>query len=770
GQVQRRDELVGVSISADGTITGTLGDRKHNYYYLNGHRVGNVGNDGVEKVDYVQELAGKLGKGKESQYRVTTPVSVADFDENYLRIDGTYPGTSPGTWTVRDGDTLKSIASALWGDETLWYVLADANGLKSTDELKAGQTLTVPNKVTNVHNTASTFKPYDPGQAIGDTRPTLPDPPPPPSKGGGCGGFLPVIAIVVAVVATVFTAGALTAPAGAGLSGIMSAGASALGGGMGMAGVGASVVGGAVGAAASQGVMIAGGEQKGFNWKGVALGAVGAGVTAGVGGAMGGGAATTFGSGMVQGAARSVVTQGIGVATGLQHSFDWKGVAASAIASGVGAKVGAMTRGATASWDVQASRFATGVSAGVAAGATSTVVRGGSLGRNVGAITMDAVASTVGSIVVDNIASRPTTSALYGTAGDVNGIVADTAAQKSSSPNVFSMPANSTASNSALFGISGSLGVLDGLTSAAARDALASSAATAPHSAAATLYGPNVGFSTAAPLGGGASFGYVSDVGAASGATGTIGLAGGDADALLYAWNAQKRLSTDVRGGFDRQGNSTAGRAQYDLGGSWLADVPKLPVNLALNAVEGGVNLLSGTLPGTPDYVPFLNGAKIPYSLQASSYAEFGIGLLLGRGVGAVKAGESLAKATTVTTYRIEGIPNQRIVIGEAGQVSLAPNKDSVLWVNFGQTERATSYHQTKIEKGLPGAEFKSFEVHSGFVDRVRKDAVPERFARQYPEKPIISRDPYPDQFGLPKAYFEELMKAVIQGTGRNGQ
>ncbi|WP_217591466.1 LysM peptidoglycan-binding domain-containing protein, partial [Burkholderia sp. GbtcB21] len=94
---------------------------------------------------------------------VTTPVSVADFDENYMRIDGTYPGASPGTWTVREGETLKSIASALWGDETLWYVLADANGLKSTDELKAGQTLTVPNKVTNVHNTASTFKPYDPG-------------------------------------------------------------------------------------------------------------------------------------------------------------------------------------------------------------------------------------------------------------------------------------------------------------------------------------------------------------------------------------------------------------------------------------------------------------------------------------------------------------------------------------------------------------------------------------------------------------------------------
>ncbi|WP_338638622.1 LysM peptidoglycan-binding domain-containing protein [Burkholderia pyrrocinia] len=404
GQVQRRDELVGVSIAPDGAITGAQGDRKHNYYYLNGHRVGNVGNDGVEKVDYVQELAGKLGKGKESQYRLTTPLSVADFDENYLRIDGTYPGASPGMWTVREGETLKSIASALWGDETLWYVLADANGLKSTDELKAGQTLTVPNKVTNVHNTASTFKPYDPGQAIGDTQPTLPDPPPPPGRGGGCGGFLPVIAIVVAVVATVMTAGvaaSVMAPtATAGMS-TFAAGTGALTGTLGAAGVGAAAIGGAVGAVASQGVMIAGGAQSGLDWKGIALGAVGGAVSAGAGSALG--LANTTASAVMQGAARSVVTQGVGVVTGLQHSFDWKGVAASAIASGVGFEAGRVIGSSVSGMNPEVGRFITRVGAGMAAGAASTVVRGGSLGRNVGAITMDAIASTVGNLVVDSV-------------------------------------------------------------------------------------------------------------------------------------------------------------------------------------------------------------------------------------------------------------------------------------------------------------------------------------------------------------------------------
>ncbi|WP_269507035.1 hypothetical protein [Burkholderia sp. IMCC1007] len=38
GQVQRRDELVNVRVDGNGRIVGAAGDRKHNYYYLNGNR------------------------------------------------------------------------------------------------------------------------------------------------------------------------------------------------------------------------------------------------------------------------------------------------------------------------------------------------------------------------------------------------------------------------------------------------------------------------------------------------------------------------------------------------------------------------------------------------------------------------------------------------------------------------------------------------------------------------------------------------------------
>ncbi|MGF6415782.1 LysM peptidoglycan-binding domain-containing protein [Paraburkholderia sp. MM5482-R1] len=505
--MQRRDELVGVTVADDGTIRGATGDRKHNYYYLNGNRVGNQGNDGVETVDYVQELAGRLAKGSESQYKVFTPVGSADFDENFMAINGVYPGVSPGTWTVRDGDTLQSVASSLWGDATLWYILADANGLKGDDVLKAGQMLTVPNQVTNVHNTATTFKPYDPGKAIGNTQPTLPDPPPPPAKDGGCGPVAAIIAVVVAAVATVFTAGAASMALAGTLSsltvsGAMTADAAALVGGGAAIGFGtavaASVIGGAVGAAAAQGVMIAAGEQSGFNWKGVAMGAVGAavgssvlgvtGVGTAVGSAFGGSTASQFAGAAAQGAIRSITTQGIGVLTGAQHSFDWKGVAASAIASGVAYGVGAAVRsvGADFGFDMQSDsgRFVTGVSAGVAAGAASTIVRGGSLGRNVGAISMDAVASTIGNLVVDQVQAGSvgktdtTAQRVQEAIGGMNAQVLPGGLGGVGSG--FVAPEASYSNSTALFGVYG--GLVD--------------SSQTPYAGAAALFGPSSGLAT----------------------------------------------------------------------------------------------------------------------------------------------------------------------------------------------------------------------------------------------------------------------------------
>jgi len=60
------------------------------------------------------------------------------------------------------------------------------SGLGGDVTLSAGQRPAVPAKVTNLHNTAQTFKPYDPGAAIGDLSPTTPNPPPPALGKHGC--------------------------------------------------------------------------------------------------------------------------------------------------------------------------------------------------------------------------------------------------------------------------------------------------------------------------------------------------------------------------------------------------------------------------------------------------------------------------------------------------------------------------------------------------------------------------------------------------------
>ncbi|WP_221305973.1 hypothetical protein, partial [Paraburkholderia sp. WSM4180] len=466
---------------------------------------------------------------------------------------------------------------------------------------------------------------------------------------------------------------------------------------------------------------------------------------------------------------RSAATQGMALAVGAQRGFDWKGMAASAVASGVGFQaartinVGGSNVGFNMGSDP--GRFVTGMGAGIAAGAASTIVRGGSLGRNVGAISMDAIASTIGNMVVSQVQAgsvgktdytKQAIEAMNGEIlpGGLGGVGSGFVAPPYSS-------------NAALFGMGGSLDTLDSLTGATARSAYASSQVVEPYSGAAVLYGPNLGISAAGPLGRGDGFRYTGD---SSGTAGSIGLAGDDADALKYAWDVQKRLTTDVRGGFDQQGNSTAGHAQYDLGRSWLADVPKLPVNLALNTFEGGVNLLSGALPGTPDYVPFLEGAKIPYNSEASSYAEFGVGLLLGgRGVGAAR------EPSTITVFRVEGEGNRRLFIDEAtGSVSIPPvfaNKgrgdERNLYLNFGDEARAQSFLEQRLQQ-FPDNTIRAFTVPKSFVDQLRTSAVEEGRRSINPGKPVVA-DPTKarDQFGLSQQQIEQLRRVIIPGSGK---
>ncbi|SMC27724.1 YD repeat-containing protein [Andreprevotia lacus DSM 23236] len=378
-----RLDAQGLILRRDEYINGNQ-YRWRQYYYVGGKRVGDVANDGPSRNDYADALQALNNQGNnDTRYRDWQPISSADFDQNYEPISPDYPGNSSGSYIVNTGDTLQSIAQAIWGDASMWYVLAEANGLTGQETLSAGQVLSTPNKVTNIHHTATTQRVYNPGEAMGEVNPSLPNAPVPKADDDGCGVLGQVIMLVVAAVVTIYTAGAAsTLLAGQSLGtfgATMSAGFSAIGGELGVAIAGGSIasgigglataalsatIGGAVGSIASQGVGMAMGNVQSFSWSQVGIAALGAGLTAGIGGSGLGNAikgmftpasgaateaatvATTQGfqwsnvaAGALTGAASSVISQGVMSAAGIS-SFSWRGVAAGALQGAAGGAFG----------------------------------------------------------------------------------------------------------------------------------------------------------------------------------------------------------------------------------------------------------------------------------------------------------------------------------------------------------------------------------------------------------------------------------------------
>ena len=264
-----------------------------------------------------------------------------DNDYNYTPVNERYPGASPGSYVVSSGDTLRAIALAVYGDARLWFLIAQANGLSSDADLRAGQTLNVPNRVTNLYASAQTVRPYSPGEIVGDTTPTLPDPPPPPPPPqgqGGCGGFGQVLVMVVSIAVAI----AVPAMAGVALKEV---------------GLGLAMMSAAAGNVAGQVVGNIAGVQKGFNFRSLAMSVASAGIGHGIfgGGAPGaktladrllpGSLVTGFAGAAFNAAAGSLLGQGAAILVGAQQRFDWRAVAAAAAGGGVSAALGSTALG-----------------------------------------------------------------------------------------------------------------------------------------------------------------------------------------------------------------------------------------------------------------------------------------------------------------------------------------------------------------------------------------------------------------------------------------
>src|SRR5262249_32870414 len=107
----------------------------------------------------------------------------ANFGIGFTPVSPTFPSSQPISYAVVATDTLASIAKSFLGDEQLWYLIAEANGLTTgpTDLLQSqvGRSLRIPNVVTNVRNNADTFSPYNPNTIVPNT-PWVGAPLPPP--------------------------------------------------------------------------------------------------------------------------------------------------------------------------------------------------------------------------------------------------------------------------------------------------------------------------------------------------------------------------------------------------------------------------------------------------------------------------------------------------------------------------------------------------------------------------------------------------------------
>lgn len=413
GQIIRRDE--------SGYIAGQTGNPHELWYRFGGRQLGYTGNNGTSDISNDMSIAERrtVSPTNPGTYRngQMYGIAYADFAQSHDPINSYYQGAAGGSYRVNQGDTLAGIAQSLYGDSSLWYKIAEANGLSAATALIEGQTLVLPTGVIRSKNNASTFKPYDAAEATGDLNPATPKPP----KKAKCGAFGQLILIAIAVAISVI------APFGAGF----------------VATIGNAVLGSVI----SQGFGIATGLQEKFSFKQVALAGLSAGVSAGLSSlstvgnsaiaagtktaeTLSAGAKTlrgigqflnkgTFLSDVVRGAASSAISQGVATATGLQDRFSWTGVAVGGLVSGVvgaanrglakggiGVAASAITSATERNAGFYANQMLSGMAGAIAGGAARSLANGSSFGDNILATLPDVIGATIGNLVGDAARGR----------------------------------------------------------------------------------------------------------------------------------------------------------------------------------------------------------------------------------------------------------------------------------------------------------------------------------------------------------------------------
>jgi hypothetical protein len=123
--------------------------------------------------------------------------------------------------------------------------------------------------------------------------------------------------------------------------------------------------------------------------------------------------------------------------------------------------------------------------------------------------------------------------------------------------------------------------------------------------------------------------------------------------------------------------------------------------------------------------------------------------------------------AESVTAYRAQGRP--LISVDENGNVSLVRalgRKRQGVAIHIGfDSERAEVWIS---EKGRN--EVVEFKVKKEFLEQLRETAQPEKLPPGVPRdrtKPWRVDVDWPDQYAIPPSLFDQLEKAIVQGSGR---
>ncbi|MFZ4235746.1 RHS repeat-associated core domain-containing protein [Streptomyces murinus] len=121
-----------------------------------------------------------------------------------------------------------------------------------------------------------------------------------------------------------------------------------------------------------------------------------------------------------------------------------------------------------------------------------------------------------------------------------------------------------------------------------------------------------------------------------------------------------------------------------------------------------------------------------------------------------------------VKVYRVDGEGRYARIKISNGYPLIKNAKKQVIYLNFGNDQRATSYLARRIDQHGNGSHrIITFQVDREYLNYLRDSAVPERMARKYPGSPLVVDRKYSDQYGLRPEQTKMLFDHIIPGTAK---